>query len=72
MNSSFEELTSEAAPNLGVSSPRGTSKILSMLNTKDSPCKREVETLTDQEAQLFLKLVKLYKNKDFNSPQVTC
>lgn len=41
-----------------------------MLNTEDSPCKREVETLTEQEAELFLKLVKLYKNKDFNSPQV--
>ena len=39
--------------------------------TTDSPAKREVENLTDEEAALFLKLVKLYKNSDFASPQVT-
>lgn len=71
-NSSFVELTSGAQKDLELSKPSGSSKILSMLNTEDSPCKREVETLTDQEAELFLKLVKLYKNKDFNSPQATC
>lgn len=36
----------------------------------ESPAKREVENLTDEEAALFLKLVKLYKNSDFASPQV--
>ena len=36
----------------------------------ESPCKREVENLTNEEAALFLKLVKLYKNSDFASPQV--
>ena len=37
----------------------------------ESPCKREVENLTDEEAALFLKLVKLYKNYDFESPQIS-
>ena len=49
------------------------SKILQMINpneTFESPCKREVENLTDEEAALFLKLVKLYKNSDFASPKV--
>ena len=46
-NSGFEELNPGSAQSLGASSCSGTSKILSMLNTKDSPCKREVETLTD-------------------------
>ena len=36
----------------------------------ESPCKREVENLTNEEAALFLKLVKLYKNSDFASPQL--
>lgn len=41
------------------------SKILQMINpneTELSPAKREVENLTDEEAAIFLKLVKLYKN----------
>ena len=51
----------------------GASKILQMINpteNSESPCKREVENLTNEEAALFLKLVKLYKNSDFASPQV--
>ena len=50
-----------------------TSKILQMINPNEvteSPCKREVEALTNEEAALFLKLVKLYKNSDFASPQM--
>ena len=43
----------------------GTSKLLSMINIESeeaSSCKHEVESLTEEEATLFLKLVKLYKD----------
>lgn len=45
----------------------GTSKLLSMINIESeeaSSCKHEVESLTEEEATLFLKLVKLYKDPD--------
>ena len=54
--------------------PTNASKILQMISPNEaieSPCKREVENLTDEEAALFLKLVKLYKNYDFSSPQIS-
>lgn len=34
-----------------------------------SPCKREIENLTEEQANLFLKLVKLYKEDPNEEPQ---
>jgi len=56
-----------------------SSKLLQMINIEadeTSPTKREVENLSEEEASLFLKLVKLCKDpqlaKQFMSPEAGC